>query len=202
MQKISAEQLDILNEIGNIGAGNAATALSQLMGTMVDMSLPWTKLCLIEEGCELLSRPEAVGVGIQIALEGQVSGMTLLTFSEESALHILEAFGDMLPDKSLLSEMARSALMEVGNIVTGSFATAISEFLHTIAWCTPPLFIHDFFDAFVCSVVVSGCQETDHVLVFKTELFVGGKALQSDLAFMPTKEAFHLIMRKLEATRG
>ncbi|MBS3872647.1 MAG: chemotaxis protein CheC [Firmicutes bacterium] len=202
MQNISAQQIDILNEIGNIGAGNAATALSQLMGTMVDMSLPWTKLCLIEEGCELLSRPDEAGVGIQIALEGKINGLTLLTFDEESALYILNAFGDMLPDKRLESDMARSALMEVGNIVTGSFATAISEFLKTTAWCTPPLLIHDYFDAFVCSVVVSGCQETDHVLVFKTELFVGGKALQSDLAFMPTKESFQLIMRELDATRG
>ncbi|MBT9135732.1 MAG: CheY-P phosphatase CheC [Firmicutes bacterium] len=202
MQQVSSFQLDVLNEIGNIGAGNAATALSLLMGSPVDMALPWTKFCPLEEGCALLSRPDEVGVGVQIGLDGSVTGRMLLTFDEASALHILQAFGDMLPEKDLDNEMARSALMEVGNIVAGSFVTALSEFLKASAWCSPPTLVHDYFDAFVCTVMVSGCQDTDYVLVFKTELQVGGKVLHSDLAFMPTEDSFRMIMNALGATGG
>jgi len=199
MRTVSSVQLDVLNEIGNIGAGNAATALSMMMGGPVDMSLPWTKFCPVEEGCGLLSRPEEVGVGVQSGIDGGITGLMLLTLDEESALHILGAFGDMLPEKSISHEMARSALMEVGNIVAGSFVTALSEFLKSSAWCSPPTLVHDYFDAFVCAVMVSGCQETDYVLVFKTELHVGGKVLHSDLAFMPGEDSFLRIMDALGA---
>jgi len=199
MRPVSNFQLDVLNEIGNIGAGNAATALSMMMGSLVDMSLPWTKFCPVEEACGLLSHPEQVGIGVQIGIDGGIDGLMLLTFDEDSALHILGSFGDMIPEKSITHEIARSALMEVGNIVAGSFVTALSEFLKCSAWCSTPTLVHDYFDAFVCAVMVSGCQETDYVLVFKTELHVGGKVLHSDLAFMPGEESFQRILDALGA---
>lgn len=202
MQPISSLQLDVMNEIGNMGAGHAATALSLLMGRKVDMAVPATKFLSIEAGCAELSREGEVGVGVEVGLAGSIDGLTLLTVDENSALHLLEAFGDMLAGQGLDDELAQSALMEIGNIVTGSFLTAITDFLGETASALPPRFIHDYFDAFVCNVVVAGCSNVDGLLVFKTELTVDDRCVSSDLAFLPSPEAFALIMNKILSAGG
>ncbi len=202
MQPISSLQLDVMNEIGNMGAGHAATALSLLMGRKVDMAVPATKFLSIEAGCAELSREGEVGVGVEVGLAGSIDGLTLLTVDENSALHLLEAFGDMLAGQGLDDELAQSALMEIGNIVTGSFLTAISDFLGETASALPPRFIHDYFDAFVCNVVVAGCSNVDGLLVFKTELTVDDRCVSSDLVFLPSPEAFALIMNKILSAGG
>lgn len=199
---MSSFQLDILNEIGNIGAGNAATSLSMLMGRKVDMALPWTRFCSIEEGCAELSHFGQIGVGIEVGVEGAIEGLMLLTLDEQSALQLIEAFGEMLRGMGLDNELAQSALMEVGNIVTGSFLTAISNFLGVTATSTPPLFTHDYFDAFVCNIVVEGCRGVDGLFVFKTELKVDDRAVTGDLAFLPTPNSFALIMNKILSSGG
>ena len=202
MQPISSLQLDVMNEIGNMGAGHAATALSLLMGRKVDMAVPATKFLSIEAGCAELSREGEVGVGVEVGLAGSIDGLTLLTVDENSALHLLEAFGDMLAGQGLDDELTQSALMEIGNIVTGSFLTAITDFLGETASALPPRFIHDYFDAFVCNVVVAGCSNVDGLLVFKTELTVDDRCVSSDLVFLPSPEAFALIMNKILSAGG
>lgn len=202
MTSVTAFQLDVLNEIGNIGAGHAATSLSMLMGRKVDMALPWTRLCSIEQGCAELSHIGQIGVGIEVGVEGTIEGLMLLTLDEPSAVQLIEAFGDMLKGLSLRDELAQSALMEVGNIVTGAFLTAISNFLGETTSSTPPRFTHDYFDAFVCNIVVEGCRGVDALLVFKTELKVDDRSVTGDLAFLPTPDAFTLIMNKILSSGG
>ncbi|MBT9133560.1 MAG: CheY-P phosphatase CheC [Firmicutes bacterium] len=202
MQFISTLQLDVMNEIGNMGAGHAATALSLLMGRKVDMAVPETKFLSIEAGCAELSREGEVGVGVEVGLSGSIDGLTLLTVDEDGALHLLLAFGDMLAGQGLDDALAQSALMEIGNIVTGSFLTAITDFLGESSYALPPRFIHDYFDAFVCNVIVAGCRNVDGLLVFKTELKVDDRCVSSDLAFLPSQEAFGLIMNKILSAGG
>lgn len=202
MQSVSLVQLDVMNEIGNMGAGHAATALSLLMGRKVDMAVPETKFLNIEAGCRELSREGEVGVGIEVGLCGTIDGLTLLTVDEASALHLLEAFGEMLAGSGLDDAMAQSALMEIGNIVTGSFLTAVTNFLGETSSALPPRFIHDYFDAFVCNVVVAGCGNVDGLLVFKTELRVDERCIASDLAFLPSPQAFALIVNKILYSGG
>lgn len=202
MQGISPRQLDVLNEIGNIGAGHAATALSLLMGRKVDMTVPETKYLSIEAGCAELSREGEVGIGVEVGLSGAIDGLTLLTVDENSARHLLTAFGDMLSGQGLDDELAQSALMEIGNIVTGSFLTAITDMLGASASAVPPRYIHDYFDAFVCNVVVAGCRNVDGLLVFKTEFRVDERSVSGDLAFIPSQEAFALIMNKILSAGG
>ena len=199
---ISDKQLDILNEVGNIGSGHAASSLSVLLQRPVQITLPWTRLCSIEEACEVLSSPGEIGVGIEVHIEGQLDGVLLLTLSESSAMLVLEAFGSMLPEPDLDNEMSQSALLEVGNIVTGAFVSSMCDFVKATGLSTPPGFIHDFYDAFVCNVVAAGTEGMDVVLVFKTELKVDGKAIAGELAFMPSPRALTAILERLQAMEG
>lgn len=202
MQRISTMQLDVMNEIGNMGAGHAATALSLLMGRKVDMKVPQTKFLSIEAGCMELSREGEVGVGVEVGLSGAIDGLTLLTVDEKSAEHLLEAFGDMLAGQGLDDALAQSALMEIGNIVTGSFLSTIADFLGESTCALPPRLIHDYYDAFVCNVVVAGCHNVDGLLIFKTELRIDDRCISSDLVFLPSQEAFELIMNKILSAGG
>lgn len=199
---MSLLQLDILNEVGNIGAGNAATSLSLLMERKVIMHLPWTRVCSIEEGCAILSRVGEVGLCVEVRVEGRLSGTMLLTLTEDSAEHLIQSFGPMLEGMSLKDELAQSALMEVGNIVTGAFVTAISNFVGELGVSTPPILLYDYFDAFICNTIVVGAEGLDAVLVFKTELEVDGKSISGDLAFLPSPEAFGAITEKLHVAEG
>ena len=202
MKVASSLQLDMLNEVGNIGAGNAATSLSVLMERKVFMHLPWTKVCSIEDGCSILSRVGEIGICIEVRVEGDLSGTMLLTLTEDSAMHIIHSFGTILEGKTLLDDLAQSALMEVGNIVTGSFITAMSNFVGKTGMSTPPTLLYDYFDAFICNTVVARTEGSDAVLVFKTELEVDGKAISGDLAFLPSPEAFCAITKKLDGAEG
>ena len=202
MKVASSLQLDMLNEVGNIGAGNAATSLSVLMERKVFMHLPWTKVCSIEEGCSILSRVGEVGICVEVRVEGDLSGTMLLTLTEDSAMHIIHSFGAMLEGKTLMDDLAQSALMEVGNIVTGSFITAMSNFVGEKGMSTPPTLLYDYFDAFICNTVVARTEGLDAVLVFKTELEVDGKAISGDLAFLPSPQAFRAITNKLDGAEG
>ena len=202
MTVASSLQLDMLNEVGNIGAGNAATSLSILMDRKVIMHLPWTKVCSIEEGCSILSRAGEVGICVEVRVEGNLGGTMLLTLTEDSAAHIIRSFGPMLEGKTLVDDLAQSALMEVGNIVTGSFLTAISNFVGETGMSTPPTLLYDYFDAFICNTVVARTEGFDAVLVFKTELEVDGKAISGDLAFLPSSEAFSAITKHLGVAEG
>lgn len=197
MQGISTIQLDVMNEIGNMGAGHAATALSLLMGRKVDMKVPQTKFLSIEEGCMELSRAGEVGVGVEVGLSGAIDGLTLLTVDEKGAAHLLEAFGDLLAGRSIDDPLAQSALMEIANIVTGSFLSTIADFVGESTCALPPRLIHDYYDAFVCNVVVAGCHNTDGLLIFKAELQVDDRCIASNLVFLPSEAAFTLIMNKI-----
>ena len=195
-------QLDMLNEVGNIGAGNAATSLSVLLGRTVQMELPYTRLCTMEQACEVLSAPGEIGIGIEVHVKGQLDGIMLFTLSEDSARQVLEAFGDLLSSCELANEMAQSALLEVGNIVTGAFMTSMCDFVKAEGQSSPPNLMHDYYDAFVCNVVAAGTQGVDVVLVLKTELKAAGQAVAGELAFMPSPDALAAVLQRLEALEG
>jgi chemotaxis protein CheC len=199
--ELAIAELDALNEIGNIGSGNAATALSQLLGARVQMSLPRTAVCTLEEACAALSHDGGVGIGVEVEFSGGLAGTMMLTLTEDSALELVSQFA-MLSGKGLEDSMVHSALMEVGNIISCSFVTALSDFLSAQGKPSPPMFVHDYFEAFVCNALAHGADGVDEVLVFTTELKVAEKALAGELVFMPSPETYMGILKGLQVTEG
>lgn len=126
-------QYDVLKEIGNIGAGNATTALSQMLGMKMDMSVPTVALIPFSDISGLMGSEEEIVVGILLELEGEIDGMMMFLFDTRSAHHLV----DVLMQKTEISEegmestdfseIEMSALNEIGNIVAGSYLTAISS---------------------------------------------------------------------------
>lgn len=137
MSKIDLNQLndiqyDVLREIGNIGAGNATTALSQMLNQKMDMSVPKVALVPFNEISDVMGSEDQTVVGIMLGFEGDVGGMMMFLFDTKSAHHLVNTL--MMRDKedgveegAEFSDMDMSALNEIGNIVSGSYLTAISK---------------------------------------------------------------------------
>ncbi len=137
MAKISLDNLndmqyDVLREIGNIGAGNATTALSKMLSMKVDMSVPQVALLPFAEIASVVGTEEQIVVGILLGIEGDISGMMMFLFDMVSAHHLVNSL--MMRDINenvdggveSFSEMEMSALNEIGNIVSGSYLNALS----------------------------------------------------------------------------
>ena len=137
MSKIDLNQLndiqyDVLREIGNIGAGNATTALSQMLNQKMDMSVPKVALVPFNEISDVMGSEDQTVVGIMLGFEGDVEGMMMFLFDTKSAHHLVNTL--MMRDKedgveegAEFSDMDMSAINEIGNIVSGSYLTAISK---------------------------------------------------------------------------
>lgn len=137
MSKIDLNQLndiqyDVLREIGNIGAGNATTALSQMLNQKMDMSVPKVALVPFNEISDVMGSEDQTVVGIMLGFEGDVEGMMMFLFDTRSAHHLVNTL--MMRDKedgveegAGFTDMDMSALNEIGNIVSGSYLTAISK---------------------------------------------------------------------------
>lgn len=122
---MSTHYMDVLKELGNIGAGNAATALAELLQSKVDMSVPQVKLINFSEIGELIGGEEQVMAGTYLAIQRDITGSILFLVKEDVALHLVKKLmGDYATD--LRGEMEQSALKEISNIITGAYLNALS----------------------------------------------------------------------------
>lgn len=125
LENMSATYFDVLKEIGNIGAGNATTALASLLQCKVDMKVPQVKLLDFKEVGSLLGGEEQELAGVLLGVEGDITGSILFLVKKEVAMHLVKKLmGDMASDD--FGEMERSALKEISNIITGSYLNALS----------------------------------------------------------------------------
>lgn len=132
LDSLNDMQYDVLREIGNIGAGNATTALSKMLSMKVDMSVPKVALLPFDEIASVVGSEEQTVVGILLGIEGEISGMMMFIFDMRSARHLVNLMMMMPVDANDdieaidFSEMEMSALSEIGNIVSGSYLNALS----------------------------------------------------------------------------
>lgn len=125
LENMSATYFDVLKEIGNIGAGNATTALASLLQCKVDMKVPQVKLLDFKDLGSLLGGEEQELAGVLLGVEGDITGSILFLVKKEVAMHLVKKLmGDMASDD--FGEMERSALKEISNIITGSYLNALS----------------------------------------------------------------------------
>ena len=125
LTELSELQLDVLREIGNVGAGNSATALSRLIQRRIEMNVPHVALVPIEDVPEFVGGPELVVVGIFLRVYGKAPSNILFLIPQESAFALVDTLlGRERGDTHELDAMDESALMEIGNILAGSYLNA------------------------------------------------------------------------------
>ncbi|HII80924.1 MAG TPA: chemotaxis protein CheC [Methanosarcina sp.] len=168
LNNLGEAELDVLKELGNIGTGHAATALSKLINKDIYLSVPNVKIGEIKN----LSR-EFIGdvvAGVIIALqdlEENKSGYMYIMFPEKSARKIASDLFDM---DELDEEMYASTIMEVGNILSSAFCDASADFMNIVLLPSPPSFAVDVPTAVIDSVVSQMAKNSNHIILFETSL--------------------------------
>jgi chemotaxis protein CheC len=187
-------QLDVLREFGNIGAGNAATALSQLVQRPIDMKVPRVKLLSFNEITEYLGGPEEVVVAIFLRMQGDISGSMFFFLQQDVAKQLAgTVLGEPKHADDMFSEMEVSVLHEVGNILSGSYLSALADFTHLNIQPTVPALAIDMSAAILSYGLLEVGKIGDCALVIDTE-FIESEQDQSSIngqfVLLPDPEAF------------
>jgi len=164
-------QIDALKEVGNIGGGHAATALSQLVGRKTMVKVPSVYVIPLEEVSGLVGPSEdAVGVGILMHLLGDATGKIIIVFDREDAALLASLMLDAeLEDIKVIGEAEQSALKELGNILTGAYLSALGDFMGLILLPSVPTLTIDMLGAILSSVCLEFGDVRDYVICIETE---------------------------------
>lgn len=201
LNELNDIQYDVLREIGNIGAGNATTALSQMLNQKMDMSVPKVALIPFNQISEIMGDEDQTVVGILLGFEGDVHGMMMFLFDTKSAHHLVNTL--MMQDMengveagTEFSEMEMSALNEIGNIVSGSYLTAISKLTNLKMISTVPEMTIDMIGALLSVPASEFGKYGDKLLLIQSQFgemdFVNGYFLM-----IPELESYDILLDSL-----
>jgi len=188
---------DILKEVVNIGAGNAASAFSEMVGQKVDMTVPSVELIPLEELPSITGDEEDYIACIMINFSGEISGKVLLIvemFNVEKILKLIFA-GDELPER----DIQHSALNELGNILSGAYLKAINNFTGLDLNQNVPVSAYDMAGAVLSSSVIDYSQTEESILLLETEFIVDKDKIELFYFFIPEKESLDTLFERLEA---
>lgn len=185
-------QLDALRELANIGAGTAATALSQMLGRPIDVSVPSARALSLAEAVDAVGPPDEEVTGVAVPVGGSLDAFVLLVFSPHSARTLCDLLGVDADD-----EMGISALSEIGNIIGCSYIGAFAAMTGLELDPMPPETATDMLGAIVSSVLLGAALDTDMALVLDTDLFVEGAECSFGFLLVPTVDGVGELLSRL-----
>lgn len=202
---LNSFQLDILKEIGNIGAGNAATALSGLLNKKIEMNVPSVQVVSFEEMMELVGGADMVVASVFLQIDGDLTGnMFFLLPIKQATIFIQQLTGmsDFSFDEPSVPELALSAFQEMGNILAGSYLSALSDFLQMHIVPSVPAVGIDMFGAIISYGLIEISQVSDFAIVIDTEIKDPDTMNESDLYkghffLLPDPDSFVKLFTKL-----
>lgn len=203
MDQLNAMHFDVLREIGNIGQGNAASSLSQMLSQTIDISVPTVKLLDFNESVEYLGGPENVVLGMLVGLKGDINGMMLYVLQKSFANSMLKAiFGKEINDLTELDEMDLSFIREIGNILAGSYVNAISSLTGLTIDISVPTISIDMAGAILAVPAVEFAQIGNSVLFIDDSFIFGGSSsdnseVKSNMILVPELSSLETLFSRL-----
>jgi len=191
-------QLDVLREIGNIGAGNAATALAQMVNHKIEMVVPRISILPFPEVADTLGGPEALVAGINLKVTGDVTGNMLFLLPIVSAGILVDMLmGRPEGQTGTLEEMERSALKEVGNILSATFLGALSMFTSLVMSPSVPSLAIDMAAALLSSVLSELGEVGNHTLIIESTFVRDGCQVIGYFFLLPEPNSLDRILAAL-----
>lgn len=194
---INSNILDVLKEIGNIGSGNAATALANMISKRVNMDVPQTRLLEFKDVSNLLGGEENPVVGIYFEMKGDVVGNIMFILDLKSAKNLTEMLYSHDTDSDNLTEMDISALSEIGNIISSSYVNSLSELTGLKIKISVPSLSIDMAGAILSVPAIQFGHIGDHVLFVETKFEEGKREVIGDLFLIPEIQSFTKILNGL-----
>lgn len=192
---LSPVQLDALKEVSNIGTGNAATALSQLLNKKIDMSVPAVNIIPMTELFDEIGE-EKLAIGVIVRVLGDAPGNILFVFDKDTALGIVESLTGQKDET--LTDMSSSVLCEIGNIISGSYMNAIFKLTNLVMTPSVPAVTYDMLGAMLSTTFIESGQYDDNVLDFET-VFIQDKEknISGHFYYIPVPGSLEKILNSL-----
>ena len=201
LNNIDSVHFDVLKEIGNIGAGNATTALSKMLNAKIAMNVPKVDLVGFSEIASIMGSEEDVMAGILLLISGDIDGMMMFLLEVKSARSLVNTLMGTTPDPEKenspeFDEMEHSALSEIGNIITGAYLSALSDLTRlTISASVPNLKI-DMAASILSVPAIEFSKVGDKVLLIETQ-FDDDSNINGYFVLVPDLDSYDTILSSL-----
>ncbi len=191
---------DVLREIGNIGAGNAATALATMLNTKVDMTVPKVALVEFSEMGETMGGEEQIMAGIYLSISGDITGSIMFLLEEKSAHELVARLMGMsnsdFVEGQPFNEIEQSALNEIGNIIVGSYLNSLSMLTNLKIIESVPSLAVDMAEALLSVPAIEFGMVGDQMLLIQTS-FSEDTELNGYFVLVPDLPSYTKLLKAL-----
>jgi chemotaxis protein CheC len=200
IRALTPHQLDALREVANIGAAHAATALSQMVGQTIMISVPTINVSRLEEVPLQVHGPEEPVAAVLMHMMGDLTGRTLLLFPRQTAMRLASMLLRRAKDSDTFSEMDQSAIKEAGNILSSAYMNALSDFMGMLLLPSPPSLAIDMSTAVLTSAHLQFGSDKDVVFCVESEFLLSESDMPMHGFFLLLPDA-HSLQAILKAIR-
>lgn len=202
-RKLNMAQLDVLMEVGNIGSGNAATALSTMLSSKIMMQIPSIRLLDFAKTPKYLGGEDNVVAGVLVRVNGDIHGMMFHAFQKDFINQLLGGFlGSHIDSLDELDEMGKSVLNEVANITSAAYVNALSLLTDMVIDIMPP----EQHITTIGELVKIPREElsdlSQDVLFLEQDLFLDNGNVEGNMIFIPQKDSLEVLLERLEIKSG
>ena len=198
-QLFSEEQLDFLTEMMNIGAGNAATALSQMLPSEVNVKIPAVHVIPITQAPSVLGEPSLPVTCVRMGMVGDVGGTLFFIVAEEHKVKLTRLIQWATPGpKNKGTDMDLSVLTEVGNIIAGVYLTAVHDFCRLNVYHTVPALAIDMLQSLLDEALVRLSRQVQAAIMIENEFIVEEERIKTFLVVIPSMESIKILVDSIE----
>jgi len=199
---ILSKHLDVFKEIGNIGAGHAASALAEILNRRITMSVPEASVLPFGDIVDVMHGPETLVAGVLIDVSGELNGYILLLLDMDDAMTMVsQALQEPARDTSEpdfeLSEMEKDTLLEISNILVGSFLSAISSFSGLGSIPAVPQLAIDMLGAILSIAMIEYGKIGDSALFLKTQFNDLAGDINGHFFLIPDYNSYKILLNAL-----
>ena len=197
IRSLKALQLDALREVANIGAGHAATALSQMIGGTIMISVPTINVSRLEEVPPQISAPEEPVAAVLMHMLGDLTGRTLLVFPKPTAARLAALMLRRPGSSEEMGDMEQSAIKEAGNILSSAYMNALSDFMGMMLLPSPPSLAIDMSTAVLTTAYLQFGTDRDYVFCVESEFYMTDvdERLRGFFLLLPDPASLQAILR-------
>jgi chemotaxis protein CheC len=197
-EDLNSIQRDVLKEIGNIGAGHAATALAQLLMERIDMTVPEVSIVPLEKLHEVVGGAEELVVGIFMKVYGDIPSNLLFFFHHlEAELLVNKVLGLEKSNLEDYDDLEQSVLREISNIMTGAYLNALSVMTDRTLLPSVPAYACDMAGALLDAVLMENGVVDDYALLIETCFSMPNRVINGHFFLIPQPSALDAILTAL-----
>lgn len=195
--------MDVLREIGSIGTGNAATALSEVLSQKIKMTLPEVRIMGFNEAINQLGGPETIVSGVLVQMSGEINGLMLYIQRLDFINIILERFlSKRIADYGQLQELELSALVEIGNIIICSYISAMSKLTGITINLSVPSIAVNMLGGILSVPMAELGSHSDKIMTIDGSFIFNEQEVFSNLLMLPDIASLNYLLKKLGVVNG